>query len=144
MLSDPARWGEEGVFDPATVIGLQRWQHVLVLGNAAFLPWLTKENENIVSARKINDAVKLVQNGDFDRIVVGREFDFSHWTALAVARVGLHHQRGILVYFPKNEGDAWQFKQNIDFAFPGSRVWESNTTFGQVIQAEINGDYIDV
>lgn len=143
MQSEPGRWGEDGVFDPATVVGLQNHHHVLVLGNPAFLPWLTKENQTIASARKTNEAVKMVQIDDFDRVIVGREYDFSHWTNLAIAHVGLNKHRGILVFFPKNDGDAWEFKQNVEFAFPLSRVWESNTTFGRVIQADIHGEYIN-
>lgn len=143
MQSDPGRLGEDGVFDPATVIGLQSHHQVLVLGNPAFLPWLTNENENISSSRKTSEAVRAVQTGDFDRVVVGREFDFSHWTGLALARVGLSRHHGLLVFFPKNEGEAWQFKQNAEFAFPLSRVWENNTTFGQVIVADLQGEHIN-
>lgn len=143
MLSDPSRSGEDGIFDPASVIGLQNHHHVLVLGNAAFLPWLTKENVNIASARKVNEAVKIVQIDDFDRVVVGREYDMTHWTSLAIAHVGLNKRRGVLAFFPKNEGEAWTFKQNVEFAFPLSQVRESNTTFGQVIQVELHGEHIN-
>jgi hypothetical protein len=141
MLSE-GRQGEDGVFDPATVIGLNSNQHILVLGNPAFLPWLLSENNHVDSARKMNEAVKMVESNDFDKIIVGREFDFSHWTNIAIARVGLNAHRGTLVYFPKTEGEAWQFKQNVEFAFPRSIVWESNTTFGHVIQVDIRGEHI--
>lgn len=122
------------------MIGLNSHQRVLVLGNPAFLPWLSRENKNIVSARKLNDAVKIatVDKG-FDRLIVGREFDFSHWNNLMIAAAALATNRGVLVYFPKNESDGWAFRRNIEFAYPLSNVWETGTTFGHVIQVELIG-----
>jgi hypothetical protein len=141
MLSDPSRWGEDGVFDPATVIGLNSHHSVLVLGNAAFMPWLTKENNNITSVRKVGIASMTVANENFDRIIVGKEYEFKPNELLLQAEIGLSKNRGILIYFPKTEGDAWSFKNNVDAFYPTARIWESNTTFGQVIQVELNGGY---
>ena len=124
------------------MIGLQSHHRVLVLGNPAFLPWLTKENRNVSSARKTNEAVRFAQNGDFDRVIVGREFDISHWSNLAIAQVALIARGGLLVYFPKNEGDAWTFSQNLGFAFPLCRVWDTNTTFGRVIMVDFGPEYV--
>lgn len=136
-----ARAGEDGVFDPATVIGLQSHHQVLVLGNPAFMPWLTQENNNIASTKKLNELERLVSS-DYDRVIIGREYDANHWTTNACAQVALAAKRGLMIYFPKSEGDAWTFMQSLEFAFPLSRVWDVNSTFGRVIMVDFGAEYI--
>jgi len=140
MLSDPSRWGEDGKFDPATVIGLNPHQSVLVIGNPAFLPWLTKETNNIVSARRPNEILKALEH-DYDRVIVGREYEIDFKLLLAQAEVALKKHQGVLVVFPAKESDEWQLKNNIDAFNHGSKVWESDTTFGRVVQVELAGGY---
>lgn len=141
MLSDPGRWGEEGKFDPATVVGLQDHHRVLVIGNPAFLPWLTRENMNIASGRKANEIIRLLDEHGYDRVVVGRENEMQIKLILAQAAVALAPTQGVLVLFPTNETDAWEVRNNVDFFYPGSEVWESDSTFGRVMQIRLAGGY---
>lgn len=107
------------------------------------MPWLTRENGNISSVRKLGELTRVVQSDDFDRIIVGREFDLSHWAPIVAASYGLAVHRGLFVYFPRAEGDAWTFAQNLDFAFGVSTVrWNINTTFGQVIMVYFGRGYM--
>lgn len=55
MLSDPARTGEDGRYDPVTVLGVKRTDTILVIGNPAFLPWLTYEHDQVLEARRTAD-----------------------------------------------------------------------------------------
>jgi hypothetical protein len=142
MQSDPARYGDDGRFDPATVIGLQSHHRVLVIGNAAFLPWLTRENENVVSARRSAEIVRELDEGhDFDRVIVGREVEIEHHELLLQAEIALVQRHGLLIYFPSSEGDAWSFKERVEFFNPGSHVWDNDSSFGRIIQVRLSGGW---
>lgn len=141
MLSDPARWGgEDGVFDPATVIGLCNADVVVVFGNPALIPWLKEvPNDGIYEARRPAEAESLVKqhSHSFTRVVLGRETPFSHDHILRAG--ALLDATGVMVYFPKTEGEAFQFREAFEFYYPTSRLWESDTTFGRVIMSMPSG-----
>lgn len=139
MLSDPARTGEDGKYDPYTVLGLKSTDAVLVIGNPAFLPWLTYEHGDVYDARRAADAEKLIRDGTrFDRVIIGRETQFSNDHILRAGALieRARHGTGLLVYFPKDEGEAWQFKESVEFYYPGARTWEHKSSFGDIITAE--------
>lgn len=139
MLSDPSRSGEDGKYDPFTVLGLKRTDTVLVLGNPAFLPWLTYEHDQVVEARRAADAEKLIREGHrFDRVIIGRETQFSNDHILRAGALLERntHGNGLLVYFPKDDGEAWQFKESLEFYYPNCRTWEHRSSFGDIITAE--------
>jgi hypothetical protein len=128
---------ENGRWDPATVIGLKSSDRVLVVGNAAFLPWLPpvfdKSEHNLVSVRKVSEIETLLHEGQhFDKIILARETAYSHDHVLRAGAFGAQ-----LVYFPQDDG--WQFEQSVEFYYPGVRTWKFDSTFGQVIIAEPHG-----
>lgn len=132
MVSEDGRW------DPATALGIKSSDRVLVVGNAAFLPWLPPifENiheDNLVSARKVSEIEALLHEGHhFDKIILARETTYSHDHVL---RAGAFKAQ--LIYFPQDDG--WQFEQSVEFYYPGARTWKFDTTFGPAIIAEPHG-----
>jgi hypothetical protein len=141
MLSDPGRWGDEGKFDPATVVGLRNYHRVLVIGNPAFLPWLTRESLNITAGKKPNEVFRQLDPHGYDRVVVGRENETPLQLILAQAAVALAPTQGVLVMFPTNETDAWELRNNVEFFYPGSEIWENDSTFGRVVQIRLAPSY---
>jgi hypothetical protein len=128
---------EEGRFDPATVTGIKSSDQVLVVGNPAFLPWLTSmfgeqpHTGNLITARKPGNLDALLKNGSrFDKLVLTRETAYTHEHALYAGAF-----RAQLVAFPKNEGEAFHIEQSIEFYYPGVRVVRLDSTFGPVVIA---------
>lgn len=135
------RSSEDGRWDPATVIGLKRTDEVLVLGNSAFVPWLNEVTDHVTEAAKAADAEALLADDrSYDKVIVGRESSFSNDHLLrAAAMLNGKSGPGIIVFFPKDPGSDWQFKESLEFYFPRARTWESECTFGRVIMSEIHG-----
>lgn len=128
---------EDGRWDPATVIGLRSCDRVLVLGNAAFLPWLTlffdQHPDNLVSAKRPAEVESLIRAGEkFDLVVLPRDAAWSHDHLLRAAALGAK-----LVCFP--QGDGWQIEQSVEFYYPTARSWSFDSTFGPVLIAEPQG-----
>lgn len=129
---------EEGRWDPATVLGLRSDQNVLVVGNAAFMHWLTSENERITSSRKLGELAQFAVEHDYDLVIIGRETEFSR-DHLSVAEQALRNRGGLLAYFPRSEAEAWAFQQQVEFYHPEAQVWDLDTTFGRVIFTNLSG-----
>jgi hypothetical protein len=128
---------ENGRWDPATVTGLKSSDKVLVIGNAAFLPWLTvlfeKHSENLVSVRKISEIEALLHEGvHFDRIILTRETTYSHDHVLRAGAFGAQ-----LICFPTDDG--WSIEQSVEFYYPEAIVRKSDSTFGTIVVAEPHG-----
>ena len=114
-----------------------------MIGNPSFFPWLAAENFWCVTeASRPADVERLIQQGSkFERIIIGRETQFTNDHILRAGALleRTHFGTGLLVYFPKTESDSWQFKESVEFYYPGARVWEHDTNFGQLITAEVLG-----
>jgi hypothetical protein len=128
---------EAGVWDPATVLGIKSSDKVLVIGNAAFLPWLApifeQYEHNLVSAKRNSELEYLLhENEHFDKVILARETPFSNDHVLRAAAF-----KAQLIYFPQDDG--WQFEQSVEFYYPGVRVWKFDTTFGPAVMAEPYG-----
>ena len=131
---------EDGRWDPATVIGLKHTDEILVIGNAAFMPWLTQVCSDVTSVKRVSDLSMLVKEGEqFNKIIVARE---ANLTSEMVSFFGplLKHdeiESGFLVAFPPDDG--WSLDQLLEFYYPEARKWELDTTFGHVTIAETHG-----
>ena len=128
---------EDGIWDPATAIGLRSSDRVLVIGNPAFMPWLTQvfvaDPDNLVSVRKASEIEALLHGGaHFDRVIIARETAYSHDHLL---RAGAFHTQ--LICFPTDDG--WSIDQSIEFYYPTARRWRFETTFGPAVVAEPAG-----
>lgn len=129
----------KGVWDPSTVIGLKATDSVLVIGNPAFMPWLSEVARDITSVRKPGELAAFIKEGErFDKIILPRESNFS---ADLIPLIGallenneLH--RGVFVTFPSDDG--WTTEQAIEFYYPDARTWRHSTQFGDVIVSEFN------
>lgn len=135
MRSEGERW------DPATVCGLHNLQEVLVVGNAAFMPWLTEVCKDVTSIRKPTELAQLARDGEqFDRVIISRETTF---TPELIASIGpllrneSEHSHGLMIAFPSDDG--WAIEQATNFYYPEAREWAFDTTFGAVLIAELNG-----
>ena len=127
---------EDGRWDPATVLGLRSSDRVLVVGNPAFLPWLTQlysNNTDFVTVRKIAEIETLLKSGKrFDRVVLTRETSYSHDHVL---RAGAFHAQ--LICFPTDDG--WTIERSIEFYYPTARMWKFDSMFGMIVVAEPQG-----
>jgi len=122
---------ENGRWDPATVTGLRSSERVLVIGNPAFLPWLTtlfeKHPDNLISVRKISEIEALLHEGaHFDRVILTRETTYSHDHILRAGAFGAQ-----LICFPADDG--WSIEQSVQFYYPDAMGWEFDSTFGKII-----------
>jgi hypothetical protein len=125
---------EDGKWDPATVTGIRSNERVLVIGNPAFMPWLTllfeRNTQNLVSVRKVSEIEALLHEGQhFDRIILPRETPYSHDHILRTAVF-----RAQLICFPTDDG--WSIEQSVQFYYPDAQVRKFDSTFGTVIIAE--------
>ena len=122
---------EDGKWDPATITGIKSSDRILVIGNAAFMPWLAQVNpDNVVEVRKVSEIETLLRNNEhFDKIIVAREVQFTNDHIL---RAGAFKAQ--LIVFPTDDG--WQFDQAFEFYYAGANVWKFESTFGPVIVAE--------
>jgi hypothetical protein len=125
---------ENGLWDPATALGLRNFDHVLVIGNAAFIPWLTQlfaqTSDHLVSVRRPAEIETLLHEGyKFDRMILPKETVYSHDHLLRVAALGAQ-----LICFPTDDG--WSIDQSIEFYYPTARRWKFETTYGTVMVAE--------
>jgi len=130
-VSENDRW------DPATVTGLRSSERVLVIGNPAFLPWLTtlfeKHPDNLVAVRKISEIEALLHEGaHFDRVLLTRETTYSHDHVLRAGAFGAQ-----LICFPADDG--WSIEQSVQFYYPDANFRKFDSTFGIVIIAEPYG-----
>ncbi len=128
---------EDGRWDPATVLGLRSSDRVLVVGNPAFLTWLTQvfveRPDNLISVRRTAEVEALLKEGrGFDRVVLSRETPYSHDHVL---RAGAMHAQ--LVCFPADDG--WSVEQSVEFYYPDARMWKLDSTFGTIVVAEPHG-----
>ena len=128
---------ENGLWDPATVIGLRSSDHIVVVGNPAFLPWLPSifahNPGGLTSVRKASELEALLRSGrQFDRMILNRETDYSHDYALLAGAARLQ-----LVAFPRDDG--WSIEQSIEFYYPDCRRWSFDSTFGRITVAEPAG-----
>ena len=131
MQSENDRW------DPATVIGIKSSDRVLVVGNPAFLPWLTvvfeKYPDNLVAVRKVSEIETLMhENQHFDKVILTRETTYSHDHLLRAGAFGAQ-----LICFPTDDG--WTTEQSIEFYYPEVRTWKFDSTFGPIVIAEPHG-----
>lgn len=129
---------DKGHWDPATVIGLKRTDEVLVIGNAAFMPWLTDVCGDVSSVRKPVDVAALVQEGEeFDKIILPREASFSPDLVplLAALLKNSDLERGMIVIFPSDDG--WSQLSDVGAYFPEARQWEAVSSFGLVQMFEL-------
>ena len=130
----------EGKWDPATVIGLKSTDEVLVIGNAAFMPWLTEICRDVSSVKKVGELQALVNEGEqFNKVIISREVSF---TAEMIPYCGplLKHdeaESGFLVVFAPDDG--WSIEQAVEFYYPEARTWQYDTMFGHVFIAETHG-----
>ena len=134
MRSEGDRW------DPATVVGLKSTDSVLVIGNAAFMPWLTEVARDIMSVRKPSELVQLIKEGDkFDKIILPKEAAFSNDLIPLISSLLDNEEgyQGLFVAFPPNDG--WNIGQAMDFYFPNARQWWLSTTFGDVFISDPHG-----
>ena len=123
----------DGKWDPATVIGLNQFDEILVIGNPAFMPWLSDVCRDISSVRKPGELTTLIKEGEqFDKIILPRESTFSPDLVPLVAALlkNSDTERGMFVVFPS--GDGWTESAGVDLYFQEGRSWELDTTFGQV------------
>jgi hypothetical protein len=106
---------------------------VLVIGNPAFMPWLSDVCRDISSVRKPGELAMLIKEGEqFDKVILPRESIFSPDLVPLVAALlkDAETERGIFVVFPP--GDGWTESAGVDLYFPEGRSWELDSTFGQV------------
>lgn len=128
---------EEGRWDPATVTGLKSSDRILVIGNPAFLPWLTtlfeKHQENLYAVRKISEVEAMLHDGlHFDRIILTRETAYSHDHILRAGAFGAQ-----LICFPTDDG--WTIEQSVQFYYPDAQFRKFDSTFGTIVIAEPHG-----
>lgn len=121
------------------MIGLKSSDHVLVIGNPAFLTWLPpvfeRYPEHLKSARKHSQIDAIVRSGEqFDKLILTRETAYTHEHTLYAGAL-----RAQLVVFPRSEGDAFHVEQSVEFYYPGARIWKLDSTFGPVLVAEPYG-----
>ena len=132
MRSEGDRW------DPATSVGLKGTDEVLVLGNPAFMPWLSDVNHHVDSARKNGELKSLLrEKREFDKVIISREHDFSPDVVAMVGPLLRHDGCGLLIAFPADDG--WTFEQAVSFYYPEAQVRTFETTFGTAITVNING-----
>jgi hypothetical protein len=125
-------------FDAAVVCGYKSADNVLVIGNSAFVEWLTKKS-NVKSVKKSKDIEKLIKSGiKFDKVILGKDIQFSDENIIRAGLLLRHDEggTGLLVYFPGNDGDEWQFRRSFEFYYPTSNMWTFDTTNGRVIISE--------
>lgn len=128
---------EGNLWDPATVLGLRKNEIVLVIGNPAFLPWLTvffsEAPHHLVAVKRPSEIEQLMRDGHhFDKIILAKETQYSHDHLLRAAAL-----RGQLVYFPQDDG--WQFEQSVEFYYPEANVRKFESTFGPIMTADAYG-----
>ena len=128
---------EAGVWDPATVLGLRSNEVVLVVGNSAFLPWLTSffqdKDGHLLSAKRSSEVEQHMRDGHhFDKVILAKETQYTHDHLLRAAAL-----RAQLVYFPQDDG--WQFEQSVQFYYPEATVRRFDSTFGSVMTADVYG-----
>ena len=128
---------ENGVWDPATALGLRNSDRVLVIGNPAFIPWLTQlfasNPDALVSAKRPSEIEALLHEGAvFDRVIIPRETVYSHDHLLRAGAL-----RAQLICFPSDDG--WSVEQSADFYYPTARRWRFETTFGTAVVVEPAG-----
>lgn len=128
---------EDGRWDPATVLGLRNTDDVLVVGNAALLPWLTTffqdKPDRLVSVKRLGDVEAYIRDGQvFDRLIIAKETGWSNDHVLRAAAL-----KAQLVVFPKDDG--WQVENAVEFYYPGANCWRLETTYGYVTVAEPHG-----
>lgn len=129
---------DNGRWDPATVIGLKCNDEVLVVGNAAFMPWLLENAKDVTSVRKSSELYQFVKEGDtFDKVIFARETTPSREMFLLAAALLKNNdvERGVIVIVPNADG--WTEKNVLDFYFPEAILREFDSTFGQLIMAEV-------
>ena len=131
MQDDNGRW------DPATVIGLKSNEDVLVVGNAAFMPWLNEICSDVTSARKSNDLLQLVKEQEqFSKVIFARETNVvNEMIPLAAALLkNDEFEKGTMIFIPNSDG--WAEKNVVDFYFPEAIIREFDSSFGQIIAVE--------
>jgi hypothetical protein len=128
---------ENGVWDPASVVGLRETDEVLVVGNPAFMPWLTSVARDLTSVRKLSELATLAQEGEeFDKVIIPRETSFSAEHVMFAGPL-LKTGGGLIVVFPPDDG--WTVQRAIDFYYPDARNWDLETTFGRVLVSQLDG-----
>ena len=133
---------ESGRYDPLTVLGWQKHDTILVFGNSAFIPWLHQEGAMVWDAPRPREAEQFLKDGSkFNRIVIDRAVTFSQDHVLRAGALleGPYGGPGQLIFFPKDDGSAFEFRSTVEFYYPTARVWNLDTTYGPVIIAEIGG-----
>lgn len=130
MQSDGDRW------DPATVIGLKNTDHVLVVGNANFMPWLTDVCHDVKSVRKISELKRYADNRSvWDKVIIARETTFVADLVKMIAPLLDHRNNGMFISFPSDDG--WSIEQAMNFYHPNAQVTLINSTFGAVFMADL-------
>lgn len=128
---------ENGLWDPATVLGLRRNESVLVIGNPAFLPWLTtffsEAPDQLLAVKKTSELEALLKERRvFDRVILSRETSYTHDYLLRSAA-----HKAQLVVFPKDDG--WQIEQAIQFYYPEANIRKFESTFGPIMTTDAFG-----
>lgn len=132
MHSEGSKW------DPATSIGLKGNDKVLVLGNAAFMPWISEVAYNVTSTKKQGEIRGMaIDKEEFDKVIIAREHGFSPDIVAAVGPLLRHDGGGLLIAFPADDG--WAFEQAVSFYYPEAHVRTVETTFGTALIVNVNG-----
>jgi hypothetical protein len=129
MRSEGDRW------DPATVLGLENHEHVVVLGNPAFMSWISSAAGHVTSVRRLAELERLRTSGfQFHRVIAGREFDMGR--EFIVASAAVLKRGGLLAFFPKDDSSAWNFKNAFEFYYPNCVLREHDSLDGRIIECE--------